>query len=183
MPGSHAELASMVPALTTKTDCRSTEGRHVCPALFLALAIPYNGFHDEHPRGTCNNLTWPPRRGKLSPGAVENIRTWLTAPYLAEYAPAVAEHIAAGKWQELDDAFWTTIPFGTGGRRGRLYPIGTNAINDRTIGESAQGLADYVVKQVGNKPLACAIAYDTRHRSRQFAELCAEIMAAAGFKV
>jgi phosphoglucomutase/phosphomannomutase len=33
------------------------------------------------------------------------------------------------------------------------------------------------------KPLACAVAYDTRHRSREFAELCASIMAAAGFKV
>ena len=121
--------------------------------------------------------------GKLSPRAVENIRAWLTAPYLAEYAPAVAEHVAAGKWQELDDVFWTTIPFGTGGRRGRLYPIGTNAINDRTIGESAQGLADYVREVVGSKPLACAVAYDTRHRSREFAELCAQIMAAAGFKV
>ncbi len=121
--------------------------------------------------------------GKLSRVAVENIRIWLTAPYLAEYAPAVAEQIAAGKWQELDDVFWTTIPFGTGGRRGRLCPIGTNAINDRTIGESAQGLADYVREVVGNKPLACAIAYDTRHRSRDFSELCAQIMAAAGFKV
>ncbi|MGO9114638.1 MAG: phospho-sugar mutase [Thermoguttaceae bacterium] len=121
--------------------------------------------------------------GKLSAGAVENIRTWLTAPYLAEYAPMVAEQIAAGKWQRLDDVFWTTIPFGTGGRRGRLCPIGTNAINDRTIGESAQGLADYVREAVGAKPLGCAIAYDTRHRSREFAELCARIMAAAGFKV
>ena len=44
----------------------------------------------------------------------------------------------------LDDVFWTVIPFGTGGRRGKMYPIGSNAINDRTIGESAQGLADYV---------------------------------------
>jgi phosphoglucomutase/phosphomannomutase len=114
---------------------------------------------------------------------VANLRTWLTAPFLVEYAPAVAEHIAAGQWHELEDVFWTTIPFGTGGRRGRLYPIGTNAINDRTIGESAQGLADYVREVVGKKPLACAIAYDTRHRSREFAELCAQIMAAAGFKV
>ncbi|MCH8922438.1 MAG: phospho-sugar mutase, partial [Planctomycetes bacterium] len=32
-------------------------------------------------------------------------------------------------------------------------------------------------------PPACAIAYDTRHRSRHFAELCAEVMAAAGFMV
>ena len=31
--------------------------------------------------------------------------------------------------------------------------------------------------------LSCAIAYDTRHRSEDFAELCAEIMVAAGFKV
>jgi len=121
--------------------------------------------------------------GKLSPRAAENIRTWLTAHYLVEYAPVVAEHLAAGRWKELDDVFWTTIPFGTGGRRGRLYAIGTNAINDRTIGESAQGLADYVREVVGNKPLGCAIAYDTRHRSREFAELCARIMAAAGFKV
>ena len=87
--------------------------------------------------------------GKLSPGAVANIRTWLTEPYLAEYAPQVAEHLAAGNWKQLDDVFWTTIPFGTGGRRGTLYPIGTNAINDRTIGESAQGLADYVREVVG----------------------------------
>lgn len=31
-----------------------------------------------------------------------------------------------------------------------MYPIGTSAINDRTIGESAQGLAEYVKRQVGN---------------------------------
>jgi phosphomannomutase len=120
---------------------------------------------------------------KLSPGAVENIRTWLTAPYLAEYAPKVAEHLSTGMWKELEDAFWTTIPFGTGGRRGKMYPIGCNAINDRTVGETAQGLADYVKQQVTGQPLSCAVAYDTRHRSRHFAELCSRIMAAAGFRV
>ena len=30
---------------------------------------------------------------------------------------------------------------------------------------------------------SCAIAYDTRHRSRHFAELCAEIMVGNGFQV
>ena len=69
----------------------------------------------------------------------QNIRAWLTEPRYAEYADEVAAHIAAGKWQVLDDVFWTVIPFGTGGRRGKMYPIGSNAINDRTIGESAQG--------------------------------------------
>jgi phosphomannomutase len=64
-----------------------------------------------------------------------------------------------------------------------MYPIGCNAINDRTIGESAQGLADYVKRHSSGAPLSCAIAYDTRHRSRHFAELCSEVMVANGFKV
>src|SRR5690242_4513418 len=124
------------------------------------------------------------KEGKLSISAVANIRAWLTEPRYAEYAPQVAEHIAAGKWKELDDVFWTVIPFGTGGRRGRMYPIGCNAINDRTIGESAQGLADYVKDTLGTGArLSCAIGYDTRHRSDHFARLCAEIMTAAGFTV
>jgi phosphoglucomutase/phosphomannomutase len=122
--------------------------------------------------------------GKLTGEAATNIRAWLTEPRYGDYAAEVAGHIAEGKWKELDDAFWTVIPFGTGGRRGRMCAIGSNAINDRTIGESAQGVADYVKTQhAGEKQLGCAIAYDTRHKSRHFAELCAGIMAAAGYKV
>jgi phosphoglucomutase/phosphomannomutase len=121
--------------------------------------------------------------GKISSGAAENIRIWLTRSAYAPYATEVVRHIDAEMWKELDDAFWTVIPFGTGGRRGRMYPIGSNAINDRTIGESAQGLADYVRATCGAGPHSCAIAYDTRHRSPEFARLCAEIMAAAGFMV
>lgn len=123
------------------------------------------------------------RERLISPGAVANIRAWLSEPRYALYAPQVAAHVAAGKWKELDDVFWTIIPFGTGGRRGRMYPIGSNAINDRTIGESAQGLADYVKRACAGKAQACAVAYDTRHQSRHFAELCAEVMVAAGFQV
>ncbi len=120
----------------------------------------------------------------LTAAAAENIRLWLTEPKYADYADQVAEHITSEKWQALDDAFWTTLPFGTGGRRGRMYPIGSNTINDRTIGESAQGLADYVKETLGTgADLSCAIARDTRHRSEDFARLCAEIMVAAGFKV
>jgi phosphoglucomutase/phosphomannomutase len=122
--------------------------------------------------------------GALTPSAADHIRTWLSEPPFAPYAGQVLEHIEQARWRELDDAFWTVIPFGTGGRRGKMYPIGTNAINDRTIGESSQGLIDYVRSQAPPEtPLACAIAYDTRHRSEHFARLCAEIMAAAGVKV
>lgn len=121
--------------------------------------------------------------GKLTPAALVNLTAWITEPRYAEFAPQVAEHILSGNWQQLDNVFWTIIPFGTGGRRGRMYPIGSNAINDRTIGESAQGLADYVKSAVPAGPWSCAIAYDPRHNSRRFAELCAEVMVAAGFEV
>ncbi len=122
--------------------------------------------------------------GKLTDVAVTNIRAWLTENRYRDYRDSVLRHISEQQWKKLDDVFWTIIPFGTGGRRGRMYEIGSNAINDRTIGESAQGLADYVVHyHGGKKPLSCAIAYDTRHRSRHFTELCAEVMVAAGIKV
>ena len=121
--------------------------------------------------------------GQLTAGAVENIKIWLTEEAYAEYVEQIAEHIQQEKWQELDDVFWTIIPFGTGGRRGKMYPFGSNAINRRTIGESAEGLARYVKQTNPAGPWSCAIAYDTRHRSREFAELCAGIMVANGFDV
>jgi phosphoglucomutase len=122
--------------------------------------------------------------GQLSDGAVDNIKCWLIEDRYALYVPGILEHIALDKWKALDDAFWTIIPFGTGGRRGRMYDFGSNAINDRTIGESAQGLADYVLSlPEDGQPKSCAIAYDTRHKSRHFAELCASIMVANGFHV
>ncbi len=112
------------------------------------------------------------------------MRDWLIEPRYSEFAGELAARIDAKLWQELDDAFWTVIPFGTGGRRGRMYPVGSNAINDRTIGESAQGLADYVrsVLPASQTP-TCTIAYDTRHRSEHFATLCTEVLLAAGFEV
>ena len=76
------------------------------------------------------------------------------------------------------------LEFGTGGRRGKMYPVGTNVLNDRTIAESARGLADYVTAKKGPRaPRSCVIARDTRHHSAEFAELCARVMAAAGFRV
>ncbi len=122
-------------------------------------------------------------RGKLSQSAVKNIRTWITDSRYSKYRPAILKHIEGGKWKSLDDVFWTVIPFGTGGRRGMMYPFGSNAINERTIGESAQGLAAYVKQAQPNGPWSGAIAYDTRHRSREFAELCAGVLVANGFTV
>ena len=122
--------------------------------------------------------------GMLTASALENLTAWLTQPRYGDYRTAILDHIQAADWKKLDDVFWTIIPFGTGGRRGRMFPFGSNAINERTIGESAQGLATYILEVAPDKQnLRCAIAYDTRHRSREFAELCAGIMVANGFEV
>jgi phosphomannomutase len=122
--------------------------------------------------------------GTITEHSATTMRDWLTQPRYGEFAGELAARIEKGLWKELDDAFWTVIPFGTGGRRGTMYPVGSNAINDRTIGESAQGLADYVRSTLppGQTP-TCAIAHDTRHRSDHFARLCTEVLLAAGFKV
>jgi phosphomannomutase len=127
--------------------------------------------------------------GRITEHSARTMREWLTQPRYGEFAADLAARIdrAAADpaaWKELDDVYWTVIPFGTGGRRGMMFPVGSNAINDRTIGESAQGLADYVRGSLppGAEP-SCAIAYDTRHRSEHFARLCAEVLLAAGFRI
>ena len=127
--------------------------------------------------------------GVITDHSVETMRSWLRELRYAEFAEQLADLIVRAKanqeiWKSLDDAYWTVIPFGTGGRRGKMFPVGSNAINDRTIGESAQGLAEYVMatRAKGSEP-SCTIAYDTRHRSEHFAKLCSEILLAAGFKI
>jgi phosphoglucomutase len=124
------------------------------------------------------------REGRLSTSAAVNMRRWLTEPPFAVYRPKLIVDIDAGRWDVLDDAFYAVLEFGTGGRRGKMYPVGTNVLNDRTIGESARGLADYLTARKGaNAPRSCVIARDTRHNSPEFAERCAGVLAAAGFKV
>jgi phosphomannomutase len=119
----------------------------------------------------------------LGGDANHNVRLWLTDSRYAQFAAEVAEHVLQQRWSELERAFWKSIPFGTAGRRGRMYPIGCNAINERTVGETIQALADYVRSIESGDRLRSAVAYDPRHRSREFAELSAEILAAAGFTV
>ena len=129
------------------------------------------------------------QNGVITDHSLATMQTWLRERRYAEFAEQLADLIVRAKadkeiWKSLDDAYWTVIPFGTGGRRGKMFPVGSNAINDRTIGESAQGLAEYVMATSGAGGAAsCTIAYDTRHRSEHFARLCSEILLAAGFKI
>lgn len=131
-----------------------------------------------------DQITIAVKQGLLTEPAKVNIKHWLDTPYSDTDTQCIASHVADGLWTELDQAFWQVVPFGTAGRRGRMYPIGSAAINTRIIGETIQALATYVRKEQSNTTeLRCAIAYDCRHRSLEFAKLAAEILVANGFSI
>lgn len=78
--------------------------------------------------------------------------------------------------QEIKDAFYTDIQFGTAGMRG-LMGLGTNRLNIYTIRKATQGFADYLNKNNLHK---VAIAYDNRYNSKEFAFDCAKLLASNG---
>lgn len=120
--------------------------------------------------------------GNLSGGAGKNIERWLTESQYADYVEPITDLINAGDWKALDQLFWEVIPFGTGGRRGRMAEFGSATINPRTIAESAHGLAVYL-KSLGTLDGEAVVAHDTRNRSREFARLTATTLAAHGLHV
>lgn len=84
---------------------------------------------------------------------------------------------------ELENAFYQSLEFGTGGLRG-VIGVGTNKMNIYTVGMATQGFANYIKKAYPNeKEIKVAVIHDCRIRSRLFAETTANIFAANGFKV
>lgn len=79
--------------------------------------------------------------------------------------------------QELFESFYRTLEFGTGGLRG-IMGVGTNRMNQYTVGYATQGLANYLLKCFKERPLRVAIAHDSRLRSREFAKIAASILSA-----
>jgi phosphoglucomutase len=119
----------------------------------------------------------------ISASAVANVKSWLTKPAFASYRGELIRGIRAEEFAQLDALFWEVIPFGTGGRRGRMAELGTATINARTIAESAFGMAAYLKKVKGVGGGRAVVAYDTRHRSVEFAQITATTLAAGGLKV
>ncbi|MCM3670913.1 phospho-sugar mutase [Mesobacillus maritimus] len=82
----------------------------------------------------------------------------------------------------LEDLFYKHLEFGTGGMRGELGP-GTNRLNIYTIRRAAEGLARYIAEQ-GElaKQRGVVIAYDSRHKSPEFALEVAKTVGKYGIK-
>ena len=121
--------------------------------------------------------------GKLVADSEKNIRDWLSRDSVRSFHERIRELIKGGNWDALNDLFWTAIPFGTGGRRGPMGELGPATINDRTIAESAHGMAAWLRKSGCADGGSAVIAHDTRNNSRHFAELTATTLVASGLKV
>ncbi len=143
--------------------------------------------------------------GKLLESSATNIRRALANAISPVVEQSVNELVQAGEWGELNDRFYRTLAFGTGGIRGRTigrivtaaeqgkpndlgrpqFPcVGTNAMNFESVGRATQGLSDYLHEwfereRLSGKP-KLVIAHDTRFFSREFTKLAAETAARNG---
>lgn len=120
---------------------------------------------------------------KLIDGTTQkNIENWLKGDYDEETKNEI-RRLQKENEEELLDAFYTHLSFGTGGLRG-IMGVGTNRMNVYTVRAATQGLANYILKQPSKeKKHAILIGYDCRHHSREFAEEAAKVLAANEIEV
>lgn len=83
--------------------------------------------------------------------------------------------------KEIEDRFYKTLTFGTGGIRG-IMGAGTNRMNQYIIAIVTQGLAEYILEK-GGKKAGVVIAFDSRHMSYEFSEMAALCLSAKGIRV
>ena len=108
---------------------------------------------------------------------LQEYNRWLSWPGMdAETKDA----LCAMTREQVEDAFYRDLAFGTGGLRG-VIGAGTNRMNIYTVAKATQGLADYLNKQ-REQPSVC-IGYDSRIKSDVFARVAAGVFAANGVKV
>lgn len=111
---------------------------------------------------------------------LEKVNVWLNGNYDEDTKTGI-RNLQSANPDELADAFYRNLEFGTGGLRG-IMGIGTNRMNRYTVGMATQGYANYL-KKCFEGEISVAIAHDCRNNSRLFAEITANVFAANGIKV
>ncbi len=106
------------------------------------------------------------------------VNTWLNDDYDEETKKEV-RRLMAEDLNELNEAFYRTLEFGTGGLRG-IMGVGPNRMNRYTVAAATQGLANYLKKNYPATDLKVVVSHDSRNNSRYFAEVTAQVMAANG---
>ena len=142
------------------------------------------------------------QEGKLSTDSAENVgRLMRESKQVPRMVASTQELVDTCEWEELNDRFFRTLAFGTGGLRGRTigkvvtkaemgkptalgrpeFPaVGTNCMNEGNVVRATQGLVNYLQKSFPGQAPRVVFAHDTRFFSREFAELAARTVAAAG---
>jgi len=134
--------------------------------------------------------------GKLLSASLENINKLLGSSKFAD--SVIGELVKKEEWNELNDRFYKTMTFGTGGLRGRTigkvvttaeqgngtkspeHPcVGTASMNYYNVGKAIQGMIIYLKQKVAHQP-SIVIAHDSRFFSKEFAEYCAKVCADLG---
>lgn len=107
---------------------------------------------------------------------------WSTNLYFDENTRKELKEIK-NNTKEIEERFYKNLEFGTAGLRG-IIGAGTNRINDYTIARATFGLANYIIKNVGEKGKnrGVVIAHDSRYKSREFCIQTANTLAACGIK-
>ena len=111
----------------------------------------------------------------------EEYESWMASDSLTTGEKEILRQMSH---EEIYEAFYKDVEFGTAGMRGIMGP-GTNRINRYTIRMAARGLAEMLRKRAepfGGRIPSVAIAYDTRNNSEEFAQETAAVLAAAGVK-
>ncbi|HEX3817984.1 MAG TPA: phospho-sugar mutase [Chthoniobacterales bacterium] len=140
------------------------------------------------------------KNGQLLEVSAENIRRTLDGEPSVVVRQTIAQLVRDREWPELNDRFFRTLAFGTGGIRGRTigkivtdaergtpnelgrpqFPcVGSNAMNFESVRRATQGLVDYLHDWFAQQKLTgkpkLVIAHDPRFFSREFTKLAAEV--------
>jgi phosphoglucomutase len=111
----------------------------------------------------------------------EKINVWLNGNFDQQTKDEI-NRLQKESPDQLADAFYKNLEFGTGGLRG-IMGVGTNRMNKYTVGMATQGYANYLKQSFPGEQVRVAIAHDSRNNSRFFAETTANVFASNGIKV
>ena len=112
----------------------------------------------------------------------DKIKKWLNGAYDEKTKAELQQMLDENQVDELTEAFYKDLEFGTGGLRG-IMGIGSNRMNKYTVGAATQGLANYINKSFPNEEKKVAIAHDCRNNSAYFATIVRDVFTANGIKV
>ena len=109
---------------------------------------------------------------------LDNYNRWLNSSRVDE---ATKEVLRKMNQQEIDDAFFKDVEFGTAGMRGTMG-VGPNRMNFLTVRRTTLGLAKYIVKNKAEKK-GVVITHDCRNNSKEYAHYVASVLTEFNIKV